>query len=583
MNDNETDFESFRQCAARSFARTMIVVDDEADYARSPEIPGTLKKPDRGLQKFAEGRQSDSAENKPQESIEHALNAKKIIDRAMELGLICSVMRPAENEIDFKERVVEASKFSDIVCLDWEIYTDKGDAASEMIRRILENDDKMNGRVRCIAIYTGDTTNNKILQEVMDRIPEEIREKQGMTITDLAITGKYGIRIICLFKSHGIQLPDSRKDNQIDESGLPERLQDEFAKLSEGVLSNVALVTIASIRDMTHQILARFSGDLDGPWFHHRATIANPEDAEEYAVNVVLSEIKGAIDIRKVGELHAGQNAIKARIREISMEPNSGTLPDKLRCNHGNAEKHHDLGLEDVIKFVVSGLPEKGIEEVIESNRQFLTEKAIRNDIKPYFSSLFYENWDMAREKMDRFASLTGVQAYPGSYPGCHHSPPRWVPMLGLGTIIKQLGPNNAKYLLCLQASCDAVRIEQDGGRFIFVPLESASEACPNNSDHVVPIPNGSGGRYSYIGLKVPKISYRAMLTITFCPSEKKVVEAERNGDSGEFVFSCSENKKYMWIADIKRRRALRTAQDLGGKLGRLGFDEFEPYRKSRS
>ncbi len=580
MNDNETDFDRFRRCAARSFARTMIVVDDEADYAESPEIPGTLKKPGRGLQKSVEGRQGDSTENKPQENINYALNAKRITDKAMDLGLICSVMRPAENETDFKKRVVKTSKFSDIVCLDWEIYKDQGNAASEMISQILEDDDKMNGRVRCIAIYTGDTTNKEILKKVMGRIPEEIREKQGMTRTDLEIRGKYGIRIICLFKSHGIQLKDSRKDNQIDEFDLPERLQDEFAKLSEGVLSNVALVTIASIRDITHQILARFSGDLDGPWFHHRATIANPEDAEEYAVNVVLSEIKGAIDIRKVGELYAGRNAIEARIREISMKQNSGTLSDKLRCNHRNAVKHHDLDLEDVIEFVVSKLPEADIK----ANGQSLQKNTIRGDIKPYFSSFFYENWEMAREKMDRFASLTGVRAYPGAYPGCHHSSPRWVPMLGLGTIIKpESGSKNAEYLLCLQASCDAVRIEQDGGSFIFVPLEHASEDCSNNSDHVVPILNGSDGRYNYIGLKVPKISYRAMLTITFCPSEKKVVEAERNGNPGEFVFSCSENKKYMWIADIKRRRALRAAQDLGGKLGRLGFDEFEPYRKSRS
>ena len=33
-----------------------------------------------------------------------------------------------------------------------------------------------------------------------------------------------------------------------------------------------------------------------GHYFHHRALIPNPDDAEGYAVDIVLSELKGAID-----------------------------------------------------------------------------------------------------------------------------------------------------------------------------------------------------------------------------------------------------------------------------------------------
>ncbi|MCY4148334.1 MAG: response regulator receiver domain [Gammaproteobacteria bacterium] len=580
MNSNRVNFDSFRQCAARSFARTMIVVDDEADFTRSPARPTTLVTPGRSLSKSLKNAQDDSIVNTPPENSMHALDAKQIIDEAMNLGLICSVMCPAEKEKDFEERIVKASRFADIVSLDWEIGNDQGDAASRMVRRILEEDDKMNGRVRCIAIYTGYTTNNKILEKVLAHIPQKIREKQEMRRTNLEISGKYGLRIVCLFKSHGILLKDARKVNQVAESDLPKRLQDEFAKLSEGILSNVALATIASIRQITHQVLARFSGNLDGPWFHHRATITNPEEAEEYAVNVVLSEIKGAVDIREVGKKHAGYKAIAARIQEIANEHGSNPQQQTLRCNQANSV-NFDLALKDVVKFVKSGLPE----ENIMSDGKYLSKTKIKDVIKPHFSSLFYRNWSQAEENMGRFASLTGVRSYPGAYPGCHLPSPQWVPMLGLGTIIKpeqEQALENGDYLLCLQASCDAVRLDQAGGSFIFIPLVIDSETCPNELDHVVPVPNGQGG-FKHIGLKVPKISYRALLTITFPPSFRRVVEAKRSKNPGKFIFLNCSNQKYTWIAEIKRRRALRTVQDLRQQLGRLGFDEFEPYRKSRS
>ena len=48
-------------------------------------------------------------------------------------------------------------------------------------------------------------------------------------------------------------------------------------------------------------------------------------------------------------------------------------------------------------------------------------------------------------------------------------------------------------------------------------------------------------------------------------------------------IFASTDNARFLWIADLKRRRALRVAQSLGQAMGRLGFDEFEPTEKSDS
>jgi hypothetical protein len=123
---------------------------------------------------------------------------------------------------------------------------------------------------------------------------------------------------VCLFKSHGTQLTDHRKPNQVSEEKLPLRLQDEFASLAEGLLSNVALATIAAIRGSTHHVLGKITGTMDGPYFHHRALLPIASDAEEYAVDVVLSELKSVVDKQGVAEKYAGIPAIEARIRELA-------------------------------------------------------------------------------------------------------------------------------------------------------------------------------------------------------------------------------------------------------------------------
>ena len=92
----------------------------------------------------------------------------------MELGLICSVLKPRKGE-HFKGRVLKAAEVADIVCLDWEIFDDGGEAASQLVRDIVRTDAKQYGRLRLIAIYTGDTTNIEILKKVFEKIPKSVR------------------------------------------------------------------------------------------------------------------------------------------------------------------------------------------------------------------------------------------------------------------------------------------------------------------------------------------------------------------------------------------------------------------------
>lgn len=556
-------FESLRLSAASQFAQTMIVIDDEASQESrlsKPHPTGTLRPPDRRSRPAKSSTAVKTQIGESSGSGEHSLDAKSLIDKAMDLGLICSVLRPMQGE-DFQDRVVKAARIADIVCLDWEIYGDDGDAASKVIGNIIRADAKRNGRLRLIAIYTGDTTNDAILEKVFAEIPEAIREEQRFNKHQFQIESDSGVRIVCLFKAHGIQLPESGRSNQVSESELPERLLIEFSSLSDGLLSNVALATAGAIRSSTHHVLSKFVGTMDGPYFHHRARIENPEDAEGYAVDVVLSEIGGSIDKEQVARDYAGPEAIEARIQKFSEDQNELTL--------------HYLKKENNCTYVLPNetsfrMVRDGIGPVHKKTK--LPNLPSKGDFNTKFSTLFSGGLEEARVEMHRFAALTGVLAHPE-----HHLYRLGTRLakLGLGTIVQA---KDKTFLMCLQASCDSVRVKGEAS-FLFVPLDR-EDGTDGTPEHVVPISN-EGGTLGFIGLSTSAKTYRVVRSIDFRGSEQtKTVNAEPIKDRPGFYFKDINGEPYRWIADLKRRRALRTAQVLGQNMGRLGFDEFEPYRR---
>ena len=555
------DFNSLRREATRGFAQTMIVIDDEASQGAEalgskPVVP--IHPPTRRTRSTATAHAS-AKHTGVGKSGSHKLNAKSLIDKAMDLGLICSVLSPKENE-NFRNRVVRAAQVADIVCLDWEIYDDGGDAASQIIAAIIREDAKQKGRLRLIAIYTGDSTNNKILDKILNTIPKKLRDAHEFQRSPLTIQSKNGVRIVCLFKTHGIQLPPPRNANQVGEDRLPERLQTEFATLSEGLLSNVALATIASIRSSTHHVLSKFTRQMDGPFFHHRALIESPDDAEEYAVDIVLSELKGAIDKQWVAAKYAGPKAIDDRVHEIA----KGAATRKLHYENEKKPCAFDLDVDVAVKIVTDGLrPALKNEKPPGAPKNKVFEENL--------STLFSDDQEAARAAMHEFAALTGIRAYPGSRP--YHSD-QLFPRLGLGTIIRD---KDKSYLMCLQASCDSVRVKKVGN-FLFVPLDT-EDIKP---EHVIPIPRPrSAHKFDYIGLSTSAASYRVVRSIKFLScQETETVNAKRIKNRSGFYFEDTDGKSYLWIADLKRQRALRTVQRLGQHMGRLGFDEFEPYRQ---
>ncbi|MCY4461875.1 MAG: response regulator receiver domain [Albidovulum sp.] len=547
MENTESPFESDRIEAARSFAQTLIVVDDEAgnqtqEHAINDLEP--LKEPKRADSNQEEGggdqiRTSSRASN--------PLDQKSLIDSALKAGLVCAVVRPNKGE-DMAEQVAIAAERADIVSLDWQMG-DKGDKAIKIINEIIKSDSLKGGRLRLIAIYTGDRNFDEILKKVEDSIPQCRRDEYKFSKADNRIESKNGLRIVWLLKSGGTQLSENLKNYQVGESDLAERLLVEFSKLSKGLLSNVALATIGALRDSTHHTLGKFTDRMDGPYFHHRALLSSPIDAQDYAVSIVLSDLKSAVDRGPVGDKFAGANAISNRINSLPIDNDNF----KLKSLNGTET---DLAKEKAEKIITSGYD--SVKETVG-----ITKK----DAKKKFTSIFFDSLQDGCDAMLEFASLTGVRRHPNGKVCLPE------PCLVQGTVIHSEGTG---FLLCLQAPCDTVRVDK-GTSFFFIPLEKCTDSEP---DHVVPT---SENPNSFLKLNFARNAYTNARSLKFPvsdPNNGRVVGAKKEAGGSDYFFKDTEGNEYRWVADLKSRRASRAAQQISRQISRIGFDEFEPFRK---
>lgn len=554
------DFCLQRLAAAKMFAQTMIVVDDEASLEPIPEPTSNNNAGRPGRRDQAAASENKAAYNG--QDLTHALDAKSLVDKAMEIGLVCSVLkhRREDDQERLKTRVLKAAMRVDIVCLDWKIHRNKGETARLLIKEIVRHDQEQNGRLRLIAIYSAERGRKKNLKKVKDSFDEAEQSRMKLEISEdgREICSAVGLKIVYLFKKHGTSIRGNLAIDQISESELPDRLLREFSNLSEGLLSNVALGTIAKIRDVTHKVVGRFNGDMDGPYFHHRATIRVPDEAEAYAVDIVLSELSSAIKIQNIGRDVAGLGAIKNRVKSIAQEQKH------LRLFYGspNNVKQTDIIVENVIQMILGGC--KNAHDLIK-----LPEKPSVKDFNKNFTSLFVKDPKEAEILMKEFAVLTSIRSHLGDYGETLQTS---CPELGLGAIVKD---PRKRYWLCLQASCDSIHLELNVAHaFLFAPLEEGGQP-----DHIVPLPTITGKR-RFIGLRVPDKGYTQVRSFEFRPSSRtKTVLAERSERNGDFYFEDEAGQKFIWIAQMKQRRALRASENIGRQMTRIGFDEFEPFR----
>lgn len=489
---------------------------------------------------------------------------------------VCAVYDP-ENLDDISDFKQIATK-SDIVILDWfidinevvEIGDEEDDAEEDDIRGkytldiiseliSLDNYDKL----KIILVYTGEIN----LVEISEKI-RGLNPNLSFEVDDLKL--QIGKTIVLVRAKSNNQDGDDNRFNHLPNlnnkvlkySELPNFLLEEFTKVTSGLLSNFALLSLHKLRSNTSKIIGLYNKDLDHAYLEHKSSIPNQEDAESLILEIFKDSIGDLLHYEKVHKSISKtdiSNWIKSRLfneqKQVKNEKGNPISPIK------NLQRNSKF-LLDVLYSDETNVEKRFIQLL----KPLLSNKEAENYyvyLNKYNIDLFINNnqEDEKETLLTKFAILT------------HHKNvflPRGVkPNLSLGTVLKST--KKEIYYICIQQKCDSVRIKVDESRkFLFLPLVESK--------------NGKFNFISHDGkkLQLDSKSY-SIRTLKFKSNKDGVVQPNIVKDKFIFkqIYNNRSDEKFEWILDLKDLHAQRIVSDYASNLSRVGLDESEWLRKS--
>lgn len=316
VQTNNSSFQELSEKIASRFLQTVVVVDDQPVYVEKSAVsehsvisasPDTINEPKtrkktthKDISSLSPPQKGTDSETEDSETVKqtipsdptHELDIQSLIEVFSDKGLICSVLRPKEAELDgAPTRVVKLACNADLLILDWVLFNSRGDTTIEIIKKIIEYDQRNDGRLRTIIIYTGEPDILNIAEKINTAIDGNILEADG----GCTIEKDCFVRISVFAKDH-INLPNNLIDRKISIQNLPDKVIAEFSKFTSGLVSNVALESLAVLRENTHILLARLHSDIDIPFLTHRALLPEPDDSAEHLIDLITGEIRCILD-----------------------------------------------------------------------------------------------------------------------------------------------------------------------------------------------------------------------------------------------------------------------------------------------
>ena len=543
------EFRSQTRAVVESFLQTAVVLDDLAEMPRTVGGPagesasGTITSPDYPPSTAP----TDNVPSRDPRGV--PLNAESVIDGFAEIGSVCAVLKANPGD-GFRERTVRAARRADIVVLDWTIHDSTGEEALRVLSEIVQGDGG-SGRLRLIAIYTGEPNLRTIYEQVRDAIGEFYQDEE-LREADVLRMSRGPLHVVVLAKPGVATAATSEfRDQEVAEGQLAGRLANEFAEMTGGLIRNAAIAGLAGIRENAHRILAKFEPSLDPAYLGHRLLLHHPPEAADHIEEALSSEIASVIEDHRPGRWADG-DAIESWLAHRDSQGLQLSEPLGSPGNESAVSGWRSLLDQG---FEAPGLPSPGF--------------ASKSDLRRQAAEPFAEDAEAARWSNRRFAALLRLKT---RYPG---RPPR----LSIGSVLHTREGDQDRYLLCLQPKCDSVRLRGSSGfPFIpLVPLTDAGEAREGMSLRLVV--ESERDRWEHFGIE-PKPSE---LTVRFFhPGETPAGEVSAKEDvDGQFFFEGTDKTRYRWIAQVKDEHALGVAGEVAAALARPGPNDAEWLRRA--
>jgi hypothetical protein len=482
----------------------------------------------------------------------HELDAKALTDAFHGIEVVCGLYkpRPDEQPVDL---ATKAARHADIVILDW--YLDTGNnstKAKEVIRSILRQDLRENGRLRLIAVYTGAPDLPTMAREVFEDLQgdSDLKERFSLITGTTALTR--GDAKICFLNKRNT--PPVGQTEIVAERELPARLVREFATVTEGVLATFAVSAIAAVRRSAHHLIALFRKELDGAFLAHRCRLEEPDDAEDFLTDLMTDELRNVMTTLDVAGRCLAAGTLEAWVDHVSANN------DHVFRNH---RKRTNYAADQVKTFLRNGL---------EATEKVLSRKGLK-DIEGIFYATGNEAWRRNLE-LARLSNLKRERL------GRSYFPENWQPTLSLGSILKvlRIRPVNEEersryrdipsdYLVCVQPGCHSVRLK---GETAF-PFQTALRS--DSTFNLVVRDDDSEGTSLLVGWK-PRDA--ALIRFLAIPPQRSIRAARE--DEG-FVFTDTHCRRFLWLGDIKDLKAQRSASELAQFIHTAAVNDLEWLR----
>lgn len=543
------EFRSRSREAIESFLHTVVVLDDLAEMPRTEGEPAADPTPG-GITSPGYPASTEPTDDIPRRDPRRVpLKAELVIDGFAEIGSVCAVLK-ANPDDGFQERTVKAARRADIVILDWTIHGETGAEALRVLREIVR-DDRDSRRLRLIAIYTGEPRLGAIYEQVRDAVLEFYQDEELKENEDLLRMSRGPLHVVLLAKAGVFAANQSEfREHSVAEGELADRLANDFAEMTGGLIRNAAIAGIAGIRANAHRILAKFEPSLDPAYLGHRLLLHHPPDAADHIEEALSSEIASVLEGHRPGKWADGdaiESWLAHRDSEVRLSQPLG-FPGEDSAVSG-WRSLLDRGFE------APGMPEPGF--------------ASKGKLRRQATEPFAEDAEAARRSNLHFAALLTLKT---RYPG---RPPR----LLIGSVLHSYEGEEDRYFLCLQPKCDSVRLRHSSG-FPFIPLVPLTEAGDVRDGMslrlVVERETDQWEHFSIAG-KPSELTVRF-----FEPGDDPPGEVEAKEESnGRFFFEDTEGRRYRWIAQVKDDHALGVAGEVAAALARPGPSDPEWLRRS--
>ena len=318
--------------------------------------------------------------------------------------------------------------------------------------------------------------------------------------------------------------------------------------MGNGILANVTFGCIAAIREETHRVLARFHPGMDPPFVTHRILLARPGDAEDYAVELLCSEVVAVLQTGTIGARYAGREAIRLAL----VEREAGGDEFRLMTSKDSAKGAKTIARDALMELVDAG--PRGLAKIADVD---VKERKLHERLYLLLCQELAEG-KAAHYEFARVSACVRERALvPSGYRAT----------LSLGTIVTW----SEAYWVCIQPVCDAVRLK--------VPTQFMFAELSNDEATFDVIVKNTAGKETCLRLDTRASAMRSGI---FGPDPGSGRILSGTGSAIQ-TFTSTKGEEFVWVCDLRTSLAQRFAHRIANNLSRIGLDEFEWQRRQSS